>query len=309
MAHLFSPLDLGTTRLRNRIVLAAYPSGTAAPDGLVSPAMAAYYGERAEGGVGLVLVEPAHVAPPPAGQRHLGLYDDSQIAGLRALSAQVQREGAAVLLVLQMPQQIQGWSVSQLKALCAAYIAAARRARAAGAQGIVLSLADGSPLQQLVSPRLNGRGDAYGGDPARRLRLVLEVVEGARRQLGPGGLICARLAVEESQVGGLSFSDLHVIARRLVAAGVSLVDITVDTTGAMPVARFPGWRVPLAASLKPLIDVPVMVGGGLDDPLLADSVVRDGSVDLVLIGHALHRDPLWPQQAMHAIALAQLDLG
>jgi 2,4-dienoyl-CoA reductase-like NADH-dependent reductase (Old Yellow Enzyme family) len=309
MAHLFSSLMVHTTRLRNRIVLAAYPSGQASVDGLAHANLIAYYHERAEGGVGLVLVEAAQVTRPSAVQPHLGIYADAQVPELARLVATVQQAGAATLLTLHAQGQLQGWSTSQLEALRDAYVAAARRAREAGAAGVALALADGSPLQQLVSPRFNRRDDEYGGDAPRRLRLLLELVEGLRRQLGPDGIISLRLALEEAHTGGLSMADSRVIARRLVASGVSLIDITLDTPGTAPLARFPGWRVPLAATLKPLIDVPIMVGGGLDDPLLADSVVRDGSVDLVVIGRALRHDPLWPQQARHAIALAQLDLG
>src|SRR5262249_3311250 len=68
------------------------------------------------------------------------------------------------------------------------------------------------------------------------------------------------------------------------------------------VASFPGWRVPLAAGIKRvMLDVPIMTGGGLGDPLLADGVVRDGSVDLVMIDSALRADPTWPRQAYTAL--------
>lgn len=309
MPHLFSPLTLRRTQLRNRIVLAAYPSGHATPRGQTTEPMVDYYRERAAGGVGLVLVEPALALPPVAPQPHLAAYGDAFLPGLRRLATAIADEGAVPLLSLGATIKAQGLSLAQLVSLRDAYIAAARRAHSAGMIGVMLPLADGSPLHQLVSPRHNQRDDEYGGDLDGRLRLALETVEGIRRALGPASVIGLRLAVEDAQEGSRSHNDSRVIARRLVAAGASLIDVTVEPQGSAPLARFPGWRVPLAASLKPLVDVPVMVGGGLDDPLLADSVVRDRSVDLVVVGRALHQDPLWPQQAMHAIAVEQLDLG
>ena len=66
-------------------------------------------------------------------------------------------------------------------------------------------------------------------------------------------------------------------------------------------ARFPGWRVPLAEGIKSVVEVPVMVGGQLNDPLLANSVVRDGSADLIAIGEWLKLEPNWPRRAWAAL--------
>lgn len=309
MAHLFSPLTVKRAQLRNRIVLAASPSGYAAPDGRVSDLLVTYHQERASGGVALSLIEPALVVPPAAVLPHLAIYSDETQPGLQRLARAIHAEGALALLVLHAPVGLIGWSRAQLEHLRDAYVAAARRARAAGMAGVVLPISDGGPLHQLVSPHLNNREDDYGGDLEGRLRLALETVEGMRGALGPSGLLGLRLAVEISSSGDVSLNDSRVIARRLAAAGVALIDVTMQAQPSTVLARFPGWRVPLAASLRPTLDVPVMVGGGLDDPLLADSVIRDGSVDLVVVGRALQQNPRWPQQALQAIAAERRDLG
>jgi NADPH2 dehydrogenase len=301
MAHLFSPLTLHGTRLRNRIVLAARGSGHTTTDGSANDALLAYYAERASG-VGLAVSEPVLVLPPTTPQPHLGIYSEAQVASLRHLVGAVQAREVPTLLRLHCDACVIDWDVEQLGALGEAYIAAARRARATGAAGVLLALDGGDPLQQLLSLRLNTRHDAFGG-PDGRLRLGLDVVEGIRRHLGPQALIALRLAVEATGEGSLALHEGRVMARRFLAAGASLIEVTVEAAGA-PLARFPGWRVPLAASLKPLLDAPVMVGGGLDDPLLADSVVREGSADLVVLGRALHHDPYWPHRARGLLGIA-----
>jgi 2,4-dienoyl-CoA reductase-like NADH-dependent reductase (Old Yellow Enzyme family) len=94
-----------------------------------------------------------------------------------------------------------------------------------------------------------------------------------------------------------------VAAKRLTAAGVRLLDITAPMAVAQ-VAHFPGWAIPLANSIRRVIDVPVIGSGLLGDPQLADSIIRDGSVDLVMLDQALRNDPDWPQAARQALLVA-----
>jgi len=166
----------------------------------------------------------------------------------------------------------------------------------------MLSTADGGPFEQVISPLRNQRTDGYGGSLSGRLQLLSEVVEAIERWIGSQFIVGVRLNVEEFVPGGLRFQDARIIAKRLVSVGVKLLEISVDTAGGVLVARFPGWHVPLANGIKAVVDVPVMVGGLLDDPELADSVVRDGSADLVAIGERLRIEPDWPRQAWTILA-------
>jgi 2,4-dienoyl-CoA reductase-like NADH-dependent reductase (Old Yellow Enzyme family) len=169
----------------------------------------------------------------------------------------------------------------------------------------MLSAADGGVLRELLSAELNRRADIYGGSIAGRLRLPMEIIDGVRAWMGSRFLIGFRLIAEEFVPGGMSLQDARVIAKRVVAAGVSLLDVTVDSHTESPVARFPGWCIPLANSIKRVIpDVPVIGSGLLSDPYLADSVVQDGSVDLVMLGRTLRRHPDWPLRARDLLSEA-----
>jgi 2,4-dienoyl-CoA reductase-like NADH-dependent reductase (Old Yellow Enzyme family) len=165
----------------------------------------------------------------------------------------------------------------------------------------MLSAADGGLFEQLVSPLQNERADRYGGNIAGRLRLLLSVVEGVQKWIGEHFIVGVRLNVEEFAPGGLTLQDTRVIAKRLIGAGVRLLEVSARTTGDTPIAQFPGWQVPLAAAIRAVVEVPVLVGGLLDDPTLADSVIRDGSADLVALGEVLRTEPLWPQEAWAAL--------
>lgn len=298
MATLFSPLSIGGRQLPNRIVMAPAPSGLARGDGFVHSELVKYYARRARGGVGLVISEPLQVTPPREGadEPHLGAYADTFVPGLRALVKAVQQHGSRVLLALDAPPSAAAGDEGALRAVTEAFILATWRAHCAGADGVLLTAADGGLLYSLLSPLHNRRADSYGPDLASRLRLPIEIVEEVRRWIGYRLIVGFRMLADEFTPGGMGLQDARVAAKRLIAAGVRLLDITVPpVTG--QVAQFPGWAVPLANSIKRVTDVPVIGSGLLGDPLLADSVVRDGSVDLVMLAQTLRDDPDWPQTA------------
>lgn len=305
MSHLFSSLTIAGKRFHNRIVMAPYPSGFAGRSGFIDATLYDYYLERAHGGVGLIITEPLQVVTPPDAPlpAHLGLYDDAFVPGLRHLARAVQGSGARLLAMLEAPPDLAYGTTADLRRLADAFLWAAWRAQAAACDGIALSAADGGALHQLISPLTNHRSDHYGGSATNRLRLALELIEGAREWLGPRLLICFRLIAEEFAPEGISLQDARVNARRLAASGANLLDVTTDGGAMAAVARFPGWRVPLANGIKRVLpDVPVISSGLLGDPQLANSVIEDGSIDMVMLGGSLRHNPYWPHIAQIILA-------
>jgi 2,4-dienoyl-CoA reductase-like NADH-dependent reductase (Old Yellow Enzyme family) len=280
------------------------------PDGFVGSALTEYYVERARGGAGLLIFEHTYVVPPSdSSPPHLGLYADAQTAGFHHCIGAIHQAGAAALVMLDQPLALAALGTRAIDEIGEAFIAAAWRAHAAGAGGVMLSTADGGPFEQLVSPLQNQRNDRYGSDSAGRLRLLLAVVEGIQRWIGEQFVVGVRLNVEEFTAGGLMLQDARVIAKRLIGAGVRLLEISAKTSGDTPIARFPGWLVPLAAGIKTVVEVPVLVGSLSDDPKLADGLIRDGSADLAALNEALRKEPLWPQRAQIALAQAADNLS
>jgi 2,4-dienoyl-CoA reductase-like NADH-dependent reductase (Old Yellow Enzyme family) len=300
MADLLSSLVISGKVLPNRIVMAPSHSGFASVDGFVGAELVDYYARRAQGGVGLILSEPLLVAPPPPGEGevHLGIYADAFVPGLRRLTQATRAHGARVLLCLETHILSDALDTAGLLAVRDSFVLAAWRAFCAGADGVMLSSADGGLLHTLVSPARNRRLDAYGGEIAGRLRFPLEVIETVRAWMGSRLIIGFRLAAEEFSPGGMGLQDARMIARRVTSAGVRLLDVTVTADDATTLARFPGWAVPLVNGVKRVTpDVPVICFGLHGDHRLADSVIRDGSVDLVSVDHTLRNDPDWPLRA------------
>ncbi|MFV9503793.1 MAG: NADH:flavin oxidoreductase [Oscillochloridaceae bacterium umkhey_bin13] len=299
MADLFSPLTIGTRALPNRIVAAPTLLDAGQPDGFINAEVAQYYATWARGGAGLVITELLCVAPLRDGapQPGLGLYHDAFVPGLRRLVAGVRTAGACVIVGLDAPPVP---PEADLRPLAEAFLAAIWRAHSAGADGVLLSTADGGLLHQLLSPRLNQRQDGYGQSQAGRQHLLMVILEEANRWLGRRLILAVRLLPDEFTPGGLGLQDARMLARRLTAAGVRMLEVATPVA-ATQVARFPGWAVPLVSSIKRITDVPVIGSGELDDPHLADSVVRDGSLDLVIPGHAPQHGPEWPRFARRVL--------
>jgi 2,4-dienoyl-CoA reductase-like NADH-dependent reductase (Old Yellow Enzyme family) len=292
---------LGNIRLPNRLVYNAQPSGCATPDGFVSPDLARYYLDRAQGGAGLIVLEPTCVLPPrDHATPHLGLYADAQVPDMHQCVGALHDAGAAVLVMLDQPLWTPQLTERELREIGEAFITAAWRVRACGADGVMLSTVDGGPFEQLISPLRNQRRDSYGGSVVGRSQLLREVVEGIERWIGSQFIIGVRLNAEEFTPGGLNLQDARLLATRLASAGVRLLEVQAYAASNMPIAHFPGWCVPMAAGIKAVVDIPVMVGGLLDDAVLADSVIRDSGADLISVGARMRVDSDWPHQA-HAI--------
>lgn len=273
-------------------------SGFAVRDGFVRDALIAYYARRAQGGVGLIITEPLRVAPPNHDdtRAYLGLYADAFVPQLRTLTRALHEHGASCIITLSEPAEAaQGTSQALL---VERFVLAAWRALAAECDGVMLSLADRGALHTMVSPLLTWRAAEYRDTLAERLHVPLQIIEQIRAWFGARLIIGARVVAEEFHPGGMRLHDARMIAKRLVAAGTNLLDVTVDIHPATQIARFPGWTVPLVERIKRIVpNVPVIAAGLLDDPHLADSVIREGSADMIMLGRALRINPDWPQTA------------
>jgi 2,4-dienoyl-CoA reductase-like NADH-dependent reductase (Old Yellow Enzyme family) len=266
----------------------AAPSGLATSEGFCDRRLQIYYRARARGGVGMVVMEAMRPLAPSFTMPHLGLYADAYIPGLRDCITAIHREGAAVLVMVDQPYAAEEGHPT---AIVEAVALAAWRARAAGADGIMLSAAEGSLFPRLLEPTQG----------AERLQALLLTVETMTKWLGRQCLIGVRVAVEEQLPGGLPLQDARVLARRLTSVGAGLIEVVVRVGREAPVAQFPGWCVPIASAFKALVEVPILVGGQLDDPELAEFTLHDQSADLIAIGERIRDQPRWPEYAQSVL--------
>lgn len=324
---LFQPFQLGDITLPNRMVMPAL--GTEyAQDGAVSEQMILYYERRAEGGVGFMHVEFCAVDISGAtNDHHVRLDEDRFIPGMKALVDRVRAHGTPIVLQLghagrQMSKRMSGrqpvapsalpcplikempraLETAEVDMLGERFVAAALRAQKAGFDGIQFHGAHGYLLHQFVSALSNQRDDRFGGSWANRLRFPLETVRRVRAAVGTGFLIGYKLSAREYIDDGLTLEDMTEFARELETAGIDYIEVSTGTFSHMqhmvqPMLYKRGYLVPFASHMKQHLHIPVIAVGRINDPELAESILREDHADLIAIGRGLLADPDLPNKA------------
>lgn len=327
MSRLFQESRIGNLLLKNRLIMAPMTTNFASPEGLVTERLKAYYRKRAEGGIGLVIVEMACVDYPAgrAFSHQLSIDDDKFIPGLRELAREVKAAGAKVALQLQhsgrqtssrisgsqpvapspIPSKVKGETPRELRegeilALAGKFIEATRRAREAEFDALELHCAHGYLLCQFLSPYSNRRQDRWGGDIEGRTRFIQEIVKGIRRELGGQFPLLARISAEEWVEGGLTLRETKEIAKKMQQWGVDALHISGGNyDSALPLMTAPmgypdGCLLPLAEEVKKVVFIPVIAVGRLDDRGIAEGALAEGKADFIALGRGLIADPQLP---------------
>jgi len=324
---LFHPLEIAGLKLRNRLVMAPTVVNMGNPDGTPSDWQIEYYRMRAEGGVGLIIVEATFVRPDGRMfAANLGLDDDSQIPRFRMLTQAVKEGGAQAGIQLfhagrrANPEIIGGQPIGpspipcplrqvvpkelkeeEIEELGSAFVAAAERAKESGFDLICLHMAHGYLLHQFITPLANQPQDRYGKDEEGRLHLPLAVVKGIRERLGRQMVISCRISSEDGVEGGLKIEDTCRIAQKLIEAGVDLLDVSFGFPGSTPLSspakEFPaGCFVPFAERISKATGAPVIAVGKIQDPALAEQILSSGKANLIALSRPLLADPDLPRK-------------
>ena len=328
MEELFSPIKIGSMELKNRIVMPPMTTVLGGADGEVTDRFIDFYAARARGGAALITAEAVDVHPYThnlsLGDRGFtAIYDDRFIPGLRRLTDTIHAAGAKASLQLhhsgnamimldpskppvapsavacpggQVPRPLR---VEEIEELAQAFGAGARRAREAGFDAVDIHGGHGYLIAQFMSAYFNRRTDGYGGDVSSRLRFPIEVLREVRKNVGDAFPIIFRFSADERVPGGRGVDESAAIAPLLVEAGADCLSVTTGmhftllyTVAGMGMPM--GLNVESAAAIKRAVDVPVMVAGRLNDPLLAGTVLAEGKADLIAIGRGLIADPELP---------------
>jgi len=210
--------------------------------------------------------------------------------------AQVSPSGIPALGSSKKPRVLSEEEISKIVEMCGD---AARRVKQAGFDLIELHGHGGYLIAQFLSPYFNKRTDKYGGSLDNRCRFFLEIVDAMRKAVGPDFALVAKYSIHEYIEGGRDVEESQIIAKKLEQAGVDCISISsgVYYSGipAVPPHYFPpGVLLPLAEAMKEAVDIPVIAVGRLDDPRLAEQVLKDGKADFIGVGRGLTADPDWP---------------
>ncbi|HIB67726.1 MAG TPA: NADH:flavin oxidoreductase/NADH oxidase [Phycisphaerales bacterium] len=336
--HLFQPLTIKDVTFKNRIGVSPMCQYSAV-DGEVNNWHLVHLGSRAIGGAGLVVVEATAVAPEGRiSLQDCGLWNDLQEQKLRPIveflksagtvaAIQIGHAGRKASTALPWegggPLESGAWPIvgpssiafsskhqvphelteQELESVVADFAAAAQRARNAGFQVLEVHAAHGYLLHSFLSPLSNQREDEYGGDLRNRMRFPLRVVE-AVREVWPENLpLFVRISASDWVEGGWDLEQSVVLARELKALGVDLVDCS-SGGGVCDVdyETGPGYQVAFSERIRKE-DVLTAAVGEITDPHQAETVIRTGQADLVLLAREMLRDPYWPYHAARELGV------
>jgi 2,4-dienoyl-CoA reductase-like NADH-dependent reductase (Old Yellow Enzyme family)/thioredoxin reductase len=299
-----------------------------APDaGYATDREIAFYERRAAGGVGYIIVGAAFVHPSGTFGAQLGLHDDRMIPGQARLAEAIRRHGAVASIqlhhagrqtttavtgqkVLLAPSAIacpikreipRAMNVDDIDEAIGWYADGARRAMAAGYNGIEIHGAHGYLPAQFLSPRSNARSDEYGGTLENRARFLLQLVAAVRNVVGAAVPLSVKISGDEYSDGGLTRDDTPRIARLLETAGVDLITISAGAAPyyhTVPNMALPrGCFVDVAHQVRQTCSVPVSAVGRINTLEHAESILAKGQADFISLGRALIADPDFPNKA------------
>lgn len=318
--NLLSPLDLGFTTLRNRVVMGSMHTGLEdrARD---TDRLAAYFAERARGGVGLIIT--GGYAPnktgwllPFASQ----LVSSAEARRHRRITDAVHEAGGKILLQILHAGRYAyhpfSVSASAVKANINPFRPRALRdvegtiddftrcavlAREAGYDGVEIMGSEGYLLNQFLAPRTNRRTDLWGGSAANRRRFPVEIVRRTRAAVSADFIICYRMSMADYVEDGQSWDEIIALATEVESAGATLLNSgfgwhearvpTIVTS--VPNSAF----VDISSAVAEQVDIPVVASNRINMPQAAEQILADTHVQLVSMARPLLSDPDWVHKA------------
>jgi 2,4-dienoyl-CoA reductase (NADPH2) len=318
--NLLSPLDLGFTTLRNRVIMGSMHTGLEDRASHVDR-LAAYFAERARGGVGLIIT--GGYAPnrtgwllPFAAQ----MVSSAEAKRHRRITSAVHDEDGKILLqVLHAgryayhPFSVSASSIKapinpfrprtlrDVKGTIGDFVRCALLAREAGYDGVEIMGSEGYLLNQFLAPRTNKRKDGWGGTPEKRRRMPVEIVRRTREAVGEDFIICYRMSMADYVDGGQSWAEIVALATEVEAAGATIINSgfgwhearvpTIVTS--VPNSAF----VDISNAVAEYVGIPVVASNRINMPQSAEQILAEGHVQLISMARPLLSDPDWVNKA------------
>ena len=316
--HLLQPLDLGFTQLKNRVVMGSMHIGL--EDRFYNyPKLAAYFAERAKGGVGLMIT--GGISPNrqgwllPAGGTMNTLAD---ALNHRLVTHAVHRHGSKILMQIlhsgrygyqpfvvssspiKSPISMfkpRALSSKEVWSTISDFARCAKLAKYAGYDGIEVMGSEGYLLNQFLSSHVNQRTDEWGGPIENRMKIAVEIVKAIRESVGEKFIISFRLSLLDLVQDGNTMQEVVTIAQALEKAGVTILNTGIGWHEArvptivtsVPRAAF----ADVTAHVKQFVSIPVMASNRINMPQTAEQILADGKADLIQMARPFLADPDW----------------
>lgn len=314
--HLLSPLDLGFVTLKNRVLMGSMHTGLEEMKNGFEK-MAAFYGERAKGGVGLIVT--GGVAPNKSGRvsPFAGDLTSKRIARKhRVVTETVHKEGGKIALQIlhtgryayhpfaKAPSAIKSaispfrpkaLSSRQITKTIKHFVRCAKLAQFAGYDGVEIMGSEGYLINQFIAKRTNKRTDKWGGHYENRIRFAIEIVKQTRAEVGENFIIIYRLSMLDLVKDGSSWDEIVQLAREIEKAGATIINTGIGWHE----ARVPtiATMVPRAAftwvteKMKKEVSIPLITTNRINTPEVAENILAIGQADMVSMARPFLADP------------------
>ena len=339
--HLFSEWQIRNTTIANRVVHApTCPTWvTSAYEGVFTDQAVAYYEERAKGGCGLIIIGGTVIHPSAMYSPFLfpGLWDDKQIGGLAAVADAVHKHGCKLAVQLlhvglrasavsktdpaydfdaqwymvapsqvppgeypnaPMPKELEDHEIEEILGW---YESAARRAIAAGLDGVEFHMSHGYLPWQFLSPLYNHRTDRWGGSYEGRLRFPIEAMNRIRGAIGDEPFMGYRINSTSFWPGDLELEDIQRIVGDLEReCDVDFVDLSAGVHHSYihtPMTYEDGWEREYTRAVKTVSTKPVLLVGRITRPDVAEELLESGDADAILLARQMFADAEWATKA------------
>ena len=319
---MLSPLDLGFTTLKNRVLMGSMHVGLEeAKNGFER--MAAFYAERARGGVGLMVtggIAPNDRARPMPGGARMTTPEEAEKH--KVVTQAVHEAGGKICMQilhfgryayhpeLVAPSAIKApinpfrphaLTTEEVEQTIEDFVRAAGLAQSAGYDGVEIMGSEGYLINEFIAAHTNHRDDAWGGSYENRIRFPLEIVRRTRAKVGANFIVIFRLSMLDLVEGGSSLEEVVQLAQALEAAGVTILNTGIGWHE----ARIPtiATKVPRAAfawvtqQLKGKVRIPLIATNRINTPEVAEQVLADGMADMVSMARPFLADPEFVNKA------------
>lgn len=325
--HVFAPIRIRDMELKNRIILPAMGTRMAEENGAVTDKLIAYHAARAKGGCALNIVEVAAVHTPSAPAHFVSISEDHLIEGHKKLTDAIHENGgkagiqlwqgsiavsmdpkAQVLVVSDMnfgPYTIKAITKEQIQEVIACYGKAAARAVEAGYDCLEFHLAHNYLPHSFLSAGFNHREDEYGGSFENRCRFPLEVIDELRRNMPEGMPLFIRIDAQDDMLeNGLTIEEVIRFCKSAKEHGVDVLDVSrgnIITAASMyevpPIDVPNGFNIENAARIRKETGMLTVGVGRINTAELAEEILSQDKVDMVVLGRAQLADPEFANKA------------
>ncbi len=331
ITELFTSMDIAGCRIPNRLVVPAMVTNTCTKEGMVTERFIKYIEEKAKGGWGLIITEDYAVNVNAKGYELIpGLYNDEQMEGNKKLTEIVHQYESKLFCQIYHPGRqstklVNGnvtplapsaikdpicqeppkeMTVEEIRAIVKDFGDTAGRCKEVGFDGIEIHAAHGYLISEFLSPFTNKRVDEYGGCFDNRVRFLNEILESVRTAVGKEFPVIVRISGNEYLLGGRTEAESFELARHCEDIGFDAIHVSNGMYASAPIDQIiapmytkHALNMEVSEQIKKLVSIPVIVTNRINDPKMADTIIKMGKADFIGMGRGSLADPHLPEKA------------